>query len=109
MSIDTAIPCGLVINELVSNSIKYAFPDNRRGVILISLKLAGDKGYILTVKDDGIGLDKNVDFSCSATLGIQLVNLLTKQLNGILEIKTEKDAGVEFIIKFEESVYKSRK
>jgi two-component sensor histidine kinase len=109
LNIDTALPCGLRINELVSNAIKYAFPDNRHGEILISLKTGEDKKYILTVKDDGIGVPDNVQLSKSDTLGIQLVTLLTKQMNGDLRIWTEKDKGVEFIIKFEQAVYKSRK
>ena len=109
LNIDTAIPCGLIINELVSNSIKYAFPENRSGEILISLKQEGGNSYKLTIKDDGIGVSDTELMKHSDTLGIQLVNLLTRQLNGTLEISSQINNGIEFIIKFEEALYKARK
>lgn len=109
INIDTAIPCGLIINELVSNSIKYAFPDGRRGIITISLKLLEEGSYQLIVKDNGKGIEGKINISSSSTLGIQLVTLLTKQMNGTLEVKSDADKGVEFIIKFEEAFYKSRR
>lgn len=109
LNIDTAIPCGLIINELVSNAIKYAFPNERQGILSISLKQAEGKHYILTVSDDGIGMTKDVDVHNASTLGIQLVSLLTKQMNGDLKMTTEKDKGSEFTIIFEEAVYKSRR
>ncbi len=109
MNIDTAIPCGLIINELVSNAIKYAFPESKKGEILISLRLPEGNIYELRVKDNGIGFDSKVDISSSDTLGIQLVTLLTKQMNGTLDVKSEKGSGAEFIFKFQETVYKSRR
>ena len=108
LNIDTAIPCGLIINELVSNAVKYAFPDNRSGEIFISLKKLDKRKFILTLKDTGIGTPKNKDIGKSDTLGIQLVTLLTKQMNGQMEILNEKDKGLEFRISFEEAVYKTR-
>ena len=109
LNIDTAIPCGLIINELVLNSIKYAFPDSRKGTITIILeKETADRYYKLTVKDDGIGMRGKINFEKVDTLGIQLVNLLTKQMNGTLKVKSEKDAGCEFNITLEESIYKTR-
>jgi len=109
INIDTAIPCGLIINELVSNSIKYAFPDSRKGTISIILeKTSDDRFYLLTVKDDGIGFMEKMNFDKADTLGIQLVNLLSKQMNGKLEVKSEKNKGCEFKITLEESVYKAR-
>ncbi|MEO8513042.1 MAG: histidine kinase dimerization/phosphoacceptor domain -containing protein [Ignavibacteria bacterium] len=110
LNIDTAIPCGLIINELVSNAIKYAFPDNRAGEIFISVIHQKENKYELIVMDDGIGSDVNsAEMKKSDTLGIQLVTLLTRQLNGTMDITTEKDKGIEFRITFEEAIYKSRR
>lgn len=76
-NIDTAVPLGLVINELVSNSLKYAFPDDRTGKIQISLKQSSEEGkYILIVEDDGVGFPEDVDFLNSPSLGLQLVKPL---------------------------------
>jgi two-component sensor histidine kinase len=107
LNIDTAIPCGLIINELVSNCIKYAFPDKREGMITISMSTNKNGSYTLIVKDNGVGLPEGFNVHTSKTLGIELVTLLTSQLNGTLEIAT--NGGAEFKIIFEESVYKSRK
>lgn len=105
LNIDTAIPCGLIINELVSNSLKYAFPNNREGCI--HLKMNFENGdLILGVKDDGIGMDKNFDISSSDTLGLKLVQLLTSQMDGKVEIKNT--IGTEFKIIFKEMNYKKR-
>jgi len=109
LNIDTAIPCGLIINELVSNSVKYAFPDGRAGIIDISVVHVQDNKYKLTVKDNGIGTAAETDLIKSDTLGIQLVTLLTKQLNGTMEVNSAPEKGTEFIITFEEAIYKSRR
>lgn len=109
MNIDTVIPLGLIINELVSNAIKYAFNENMTGEILISLNNTGNGNYKLSVKDNGTGLKDEINIHNPNTLGIQLVTLLTKQLNGRLEINSVKNQGAEFIIHFEELVYKSRR
>ncbi len=106
LNIDTAIPCGLIINELVSNSIKYAYPDHKEGNIKISMQLNDDKSYTLVVSDTGIGLPAGFNVNTAKTLGIELVTLLTNQLNGKLYICNNN--GAEFKIIFEESVYKSR-
>jgi two-component sensor histidine kinase len=108
LNIDTAIPCGLIINELVLNSIKYAFPDNRSGEITIGLSHHNHERLTLNVRDNGVGLPENMKIQESDTLGIQLVTLLSKQMNGQVEIKSEKDKGTEFIITFEEAMYKAR-
>src|SRR5262245_64140983 len=72
LTIDTAIPCGLIINELVSNSLKYAFPQNRRGEIYIILH-SEDSMFTLTVSDSGIGFPSDLDFRTTESLGLQLV------------------------------------
>lgn len=109
LNIDTAIPCGLIINELVSNAIKYAFPESKHGTITISVKHFKDNFYKLIVKDDGIGVTEGVDIKKSDSLGIQLVTLLSRQLNGTIEVTTAPGNGTEFIITFEEAVYKARR
>lgn len=98
LSTDSAIQCGLIINELVSNAIKHAFPDERSGEIVISLINAEDNTMTLTVSDNGIGLPKDYKLENSDTLGMQLVNTLVGQMNGTLNILNSK--GSTFIINF---------
>nr|WP_255668583.1 PAS domain S-box protein [Methanocella sp. CWC-04] len=97
LNIDTAIPCGLIINELVSNSLKYAFPDNREGEIRIDAYIENDM-FNLCVSDNGIGLPVDFDPNGSETLGIQLVNALATQLNGKMEINGNN--GTDFRLVF---------
>ena len=100
LDIDTAMPCGLIINELVSNSLKYAFPDGRNGTIYVSMKQL-DSSYVITVKDDGIGLPENVNEKISGSLGLSLVDMLVIQLNGTMKYRTHE--GTEFVITFPEA------
>lgn len=95
--IDTALPCGLIVNELVTNSIKHAFPDYSVGTLMLSLKKEISGRYILRIKDDGKGGEK-IDFEKTNTLGMELVKTLTEQLEG--EIKVNCDKGTEIIISF---------
>jgi two-component sensor histidine kinase len=106
LDIDTAIPCGLIINELVSNSLKYAFKDGRAGEINVSLHRSGGK-YTLTVSDNGAGLPDGFDFRDSPSLGLQLVNTLVEQIEGTIEL--DKTAGTIFTIRFEETAGKEAK
>jgi PAS domain S-box-containing protein len=96
LDIDTAIPCGLIINELVSNSLKYAF-DGRKGEIYINLYSFEDK-ISLIMGDNGKGLPDNFDLENAETLGLRLVKTLVDQLNGTLELIINE--GVEFKIIF---------
>mgnify|MGYP003332183301 CR=1 FL=1 len=89
----------LIINELMSNSLKYAFQDGRDGYIKIGLKEVGEEVVIL-VEDNGVGLAKHINFENSNTLGLQLVHTLTDQLDGTLNYKSAKDKGVEFELRF---------
>ncbi len=100
LNVDTAIPCGLVINELVSNSLKYAFPDGKQGQIFISLRREGDDNFALVIGDTGIGLPKGLDFRDSPSLGLKLVNTLVEQLGGTIDLNRE--GGTEFRIIFSE-------
>lgn len=104
--IQTAIPCGLILNELISNSLKYAFPLGRKGTIEISLASLGNNFYRLIVKDDGIGFSQEVDFENPEFFGIQIVKLLTDQLGG--EVLLKRDFGTTFEISFKDSLYKPR-
>jgi PAS domain S-box-containing protein len=85
LGIDTAIPCGLIINELVSNALKYAFPDGRAGEVRVGLDWDGH-AYTLTVADDGVGLPPGFDIRETRTLGLQLVSTLVDQLDGTIEL-----------------------
>ncbi|WP_455177315.1 sensor histidine kinase [Azospirillum melinis] len=87
LPINTAIPCGLIMNELISNALKHAFPDDRRGVIVIRLSRDTPSEVSLRVSDDGVGLPPALDPAKTETLGLQLVNLLTQQLGGALTIQ----------------------
>jgi two-component sensor histidine kinase len=98
MSIDLAVPCGLIINELVSNSLKYAFPENRSGLIEIDVYNSIDDRYVISVKDNGVGFPKGVNFKDTATLGLQLVNTLIGQIDGTIDM--ENGVGTKFTLKF---------
>jgi len=106
LGIDTAIPCGLIINELVSNSLKHAFPDCRRGEISIDLHSYGDSRFKMIVTDNGIGFKEGMDFKMTQTLGLQLVNTLVKQIDGRIKLDTRN--GSRFEIDFNELKYKER-
>ncbi len=102
LGIDKAIPCGLVINELVSNSLKHAFPADKKGEIRIDLTSDDDKKFTLIVSDNGIGFPKNLDFRNTESLGLQLVCTLADQLGGTLEF--DGSGGTEFEIVFKEPI-----
>jgi PAS domain S-box-containing protein len=109
---DIAVPLGMIVNELITNSLKYAFPDRRAGELQIKLfsevarnnldnrgELSEkDTRYTLIVSDNGVGIPKNIDFENSDTLGLQLVTILVEQLDG--EVKLNRDKGTELIISF---------
>jgi len=98
LSIDSAIPCGLIINELVSNSMKHAFPDGRSGCITIGFTRSGDKGMTLTMRDDGVGMPAGVDPREMESMGMMLVRTLVEQLEGSIEVMDGPGAGyrIEF-------------
>ncbi len=98
LNVDLAMPIGLIINELVSNSLKYAFTNKNCGELFISFSSPEPQKYVLIVQDNGVGLPANVNLDNSKTLGLNLVTILTKQLNGTVEI--DNTAGAKYIIKF---------
>ncbi len=101
LPLDKAIPCGLIINELVSNSLKYAFPANKQGEIRITLYPTNENQLELIVSDNGISIPENIDFRNTDSLGLHLVTILAEdQLQG--EISLNRTEGTEFKIKFKE-------
>ncbi len=97
LGIDIAIPLALLINELITNSLKYAFPDERKGGISISFKKK-NRAYILSYSDDGIGMEKNIDYKRPKSMGLELIKLLTEQLDGTYRL--ERKNGTSYIFKF---------
>jgi two-component sensor histidine kinase len=105
LSIDQAVPCGLILNELVSNAFKHAFPDGRSGVVHVSLLRSNRAGsgadYILCVTDDGVGLPAELDVATHRSLGLRLVRLLAAQLRGVVEFQRRgTETGTEVRVTF---------
>lgn len=99
--IETAIPCGLILNELLSNAFKYAFPGEKEGTIRIRFSSEHQEGkriYELHVSDDGIGLPETIRFEQTESLGLQLIRILSEQLDG--EIHFENNPGASFQLRF---------
>ena len=98
LNLEKAIPCGLILNELITNAIKYAFPDGQQGRILIMMRPFEKDKYELIVQDDGVGLPPDVDIENTESLGLKLVQVLTEQIDGTLELKN--NGGTHFRIVF---------
>ena len=98
LNIDTAVPCGLIINELVTNSLKYAFTGQTKGKIKIDFTLDNNKVCVLAVSDSGIGFPQDLDYRNARTLGLRLVGSLVKQIRGKIELLDV--AGTKFQITF---------
>jgi len=106
LGIDTAIPCGLILTELLSNCLKHAFPAGQAGEIRIALRPQPNGTFVLRVSDSGVGLPPNLDFHNTESLGLQLVCALTEQLDGTIEL--ERHGGTAVTISFAELTYKTR-
>jgi two-component sensor histidine kinase len=104
LSIDAAVPCGLIINELVSNALQHAYPAGRKGEIRIDLHGHEAGQYELIVADDGVGLPEDLDYRQSESLGLQLVNTLANQLEGTIEV--DRNDGTAVKVVFTELQYK---
>jgi two-component sensor histidine kinase len=100
LGIDTAIPCGLIINELVSNSLKYAFPEGGQGEIRIDLHSEKEGKFTLIVSDSGVGFPEDLDFRNTESLGLQLACTLVDQLQGTIGL--DRTGGTKFKIAFTE-------
>jgi two-component sensor histidine kinase len=102
LALDQAIPCGLILNELITNALKYAYPNQESGEISISVTEA-DNMVTVSVKDFGVGLPEGFEIENSESLGLSLVETLIDQLDGQLTLKREK--GTEFLITFEKQEF----
>lgn len=106
LNIETATPCGLIINELVSNSLKHAFPDEREGIVSIDCHQQSDGQINLVISDNGIGFPEALDFQDTESMGFQVVCTLIEQLEGT--IKLQRTPGTAFSIQFSELQYQNR-
>lgn len=106
LALDTAMPCGLIVNELVSNSLKYAFPDQESGKIRISASPIGSGRFSLEVEDNGIGLGGRAKPEREGSLGTRLVDMLVDQLDG--DVSYHNGVGTRVAIEFSESEYTDR-
>jgi two-component sensor histidine kinase len=104
VGIDRIVNCGLIINELVTNAFKYAFPGGKSGVISIGLRRSAESEYELTVADNGIGIPKGFDMGAANTLGLELVWLLANQM-GSVQFNGENGTAVKISIKDEKQIY----
>ncbi|MGB7087676.1 MAG: histidine kinase dimerization/phosphoacceptor domain -containing protein [Phormidesmis sp.] len=92
LEIDTAVSCGLIINELTSNSLKYAFSDGRDGIIEIRAETTDENAFFISYRDNGVGLPENFNIDETETLGLQLISSLTEQLGGNLDVISHSGA-----------------
>lgn len=90
------MPCGLIINELVSNALKHAFPDGKEGEIRVSLG-RGDDRFTLVVADNGVGVPADVDFLSTDTMGLRVVNTLVRQLTGKIELDSQDGTAIKIV------------
>ncbi|MEZ4937742.1 MAG: histidine kinase dimerization/phosphoacceptor domain -containing protein [Crocinitomicaceae bacterium] len=97
LDLDIAIPCGLIVNEIISNSLKHAFIDREKGKILVKMKKCAEKIH-LQIEDDGIGIDKEMNIYESNTLGLQLIITLVEQIDGTIHIENKE--GTKILIIF---------
>ena len=98
LPIKVAIPCGLIVNELISNALKHAFPGERRGEIEIDLAIDANREVVLSVADDGIGIPSQLDLATATTLGLQLVTLLSDQLGAAIAMR--RSQPTRFVLRF---------
>ncbi len=98
LDVATAIPCSQIVNELISNSIKHAFPDGSEGQIDVVFTMDNNNECTLVVRDNGVGPPDGFSYPGSNSIGLGLVNAFVQQLNGTIEMKAE--GGLEFIVSF---------
>jgi len=98
LGIDTALPCGLIVNELITNAIKHAFPKGRKGRIAVGFRRKDGKSVELTVADDGVGVPAGFDVAKAESLGLKIIQILTDQINGKMHVRTRK--GLSFRLVF---------
>ncbi len=104
LNLDFVVPCGLIINEVVSNSIKYAFPRDMSGRIKVSFQPSEDgEGFVLDIIDNGVGMPEHIDFNKTLTLGLRLIRALITQLNG--KVSIDRKNGTHYHIEFKSKWY----
>lgn len=96
LAIDRAIPCGLIVNELVTNALKHAFPDHRPGSVLVEMRLLEGDRVEVAVSDDGVGIPESVNLKALTSLGMQLVQVLSEQLHAELTIQRRNPTRISF-------------
>ncbi|WAC05881.1 MAG: PAS domain S-box protein [Methanoregula sp.] len=97
LHINKAVPCSLILNEMISNSLKHAFPNRRKGLITIDMRMKADR-YIVIYSDDGIGIPEGITFERTESLGMQLIYGLVEQISGSIEL--EREGGTRYTITF---------
>ena len=103
LSIDTAVPCGLLVNELITNAYKHGFPSGGPGTLTVTLRRAEDGRIHLQVADTGRGIPEGLNLRETESLGMQLVFTLIDQLEGSIEITTRSGEGTRFDLTFPET------
>ena len=101
LDVNTSIPCGLIMNELITNAFKYAFPDNREGTITLAMRKSASRDVELDISDDGVGMPADVALERADSLGLTLVRMLVEQLDGSIFVTREH--GTSFHIQFSEA------
>lgn len=99
LELNQAVPCGLILNELVTNSLKYAFPNGRSGEIVVALRQDENDVVSIRVADDGVGLPPGFEWRQSPSLGLRIVNILSRQLDGT--IAHGEGPGASFVLAFQ--------
>jgi two-component sensor histidine kinase len=97
---ETVIPLGIILTEVVLNALQHGFPEGREGTITISLLATGDQGFELIVKDNGVGIPEDFDLANPKSFGLRLVNVFARQMNGTVQINNS--GGTEFRVQFRE-------
>ena len=107
VTLDVAVPCGLILNELITNALKYAFPNQKKGLICINIRRTEDGFIEMMIKDDGIGIPNKAAFDTNRKMGLATVfSIAEHQLRGNVHIETEK--GLKWIIRFPDNPYNAR-
>lgn len=100
LNMETVIPLGIILTEVVLNALQHGFPEGREGTITISLLATGDQGFELIVKDNGVGIPEDFDLANPKSFGLRLVNVFARQMNGTVQINNS--GGTEFRVQFRE-------
>jgi two-component sensor histidine kinase len=99
LPVDVAIPCGLIVNELVTNALRHAFPEGRQGSVEVAVNREKDGRVLLAVQDDGLGLSEGLEIRRPGSLGLELVSTLARQIRAQIELV--RDSGTAVLLRFE--------